>query len=259
MSGVTKSLPRGASTSANTTQDAPTGRAETIHQTSPVATSLDSRPHEQRTVSNGPDTGHEQTTDVNSVTARSSFASLTFAHSAAIPNRPTLDSRQLHDALSSTMAFPSTGQRTPAQGLSPGHGPTRRGPAQQLGAPHAFAHIDARGFLPLLQHDPLLAGFSSPMTGNGNRVAGSSQGDGGGWMLSLEPLGYKPSMPGPSFLPPVSRVGGWANDHVRVEGGFPDAAMQLATGGDQVDNSLPDFTLMDDALTMWSSIPPTIG
>ena len=258
MSGVTKSLPRGANTSANT-RDVDTDKVETMHPSFPGATSLDSRPHEQPTVSDGSDAGREQTADVNSATAGSSSVSLAFTRSGTIPHRPGFDSGRLHDALSSTIAFSPTGQRPPTQGLSPGHGPTRSGAAQQLGVPHAFAHADACSFLPLLQHDPLQAGFPSPVTGNANPVAGSSQGDGGGWMLGLEPLGYKPSMPGASFLPPVSRVGGWANDHVRVEGYFADAAMQLATGGDQVDNSLPDFTLMDDALTMWSSIPPTIG
>ena len=73
-------------------------------------------------------------------------------------------------------------------------------------------------------------------------------------MHGLSPLGTDPLMPPPLFLPSVSQVEAGVHDHR-----FPDAAMQLAAGGDCVDTGAPDFALMDDTLKMWSGMPATFG
>ncbi|PIL25443.1 transcription factor [Ganoderma sinense ZZ0214-1] len=229
-----------------------------------VAISFEGQPHALRTDSNDPLTGRQQTTttDVNRVGEGSSFASFgTFVSSEATSHRPSSPEALLSDTSPFTMLFPPAGPNSPTHDLLSVNRPTHRGPPEHL-APPTFLPANAYGFSPLLPYDPLQPRASGTPWASVNRGPGPSQGDAaGGWMFGLEPLGYKPSMPGPSFLPPVSPIEGWANDHVQANRGLGDAAMQLETGGDQGagDNSVPDFTLMDDALTMWSSMSPTIG
>ncbi len=249
MSTTADSLPPGASMPTNI-QRSTTHRAETESPLPSLPIPTECPPPEQRT--GDPDSSSQRTTsDANSATStRPSFASLTFANPEATPDFPPSDT-------SFTPEFGPGGLGPPTQSISPANASIHHGPVRQVPLPPAFPHAGGYGFLPLLQHDSIQPQHRprSDASAYPNLGVGSRFNIGGGpHMFGLEPFGYTSSAP---FFPSVSLFEGGGNDQAQSLHHFADTDME--SGGVRADAAIPDFTLMDDALTMWSSMPPTFG
>ncbi|PIL25393.1 transcription factor [Ganoderma sinense ZZ0214-1] len=241
------------------------------------------RAYEQPT--NSLDTGRQQTaSNVNSARAGPSFASLTFAQpSITLRPPPTLDSRP-SDASPFAMPFRSDDAEPPVRSVNL---PFRddamhRNPTEEtlLLRPqptflHAGGDDDPISLLQLhdvpqpTKHDDT---DTSAQAVNPGADPTPSQFDTSGELgdvFALDPLlGY----PSTSFFQPPSTdstsqvrdLEAPENSHAQSYRDVGDADVDWLLGGDpggsDVDmDTLPDFTLTDDTLAMWSSMPPTFG
>ncbi len=190
--------------------------------------------------------------------------SVTSAHplGAALHMPPGFDFLQ-PDAFAFALPLPpgSDGLGLPAQGFAmPADGPSmQRGPLDQMPPPSTLAH--AYSFLP--RQEPLQP---QPQLRN-DALAGAEQGlrhtqfdmMAGGQMFGLEPLGYSESM---SFLPSAaaSASASATNDYAQqLQQHTLADATAMDTGEHVPDMGMPDFALVDDALMVWSNLPPAMG
>ncbi|KAM5544333.1 hypothetical protein V8D89_001993 [Ganoderma adspersum] len=246
---------------ATNVQHPATNKAETRYPSSSVAIPHTRSPSGQRT--DGLDTGRQQTA------GEPSFASLTFAQPGTMIRTPPAVNFRRPDAssLATSMPLESDGLGPPTHSLFPVDSSMHRGPVDTAPLPPPFPHGGgSSGSIPLLQPphplQPPTQGNTSPHALNlGAAMPQFEISDELEEMFALERLGY-PSTP-LSRDPSTSQVdadGGapGVNSHTQDHRHVMDA--DVDPGGPFPDtNMLPDFTLTDETLAMWSSTSPTFG
>ena len=248
MSAITDPHPLEAGAPARA-EGSPTAPAEPNRPSSPAALE---RPIPQQHTSYPSITRKLNPGDSDYPSAGPSSASAASAPPGAIPNIPPSLDFLRPDASSFALPFSAGGFESFAQGLAASS--ARTGIATPISQPPS-ALPRSYGFL--VPHDPPAP---QPISG---LQAGTSQGIevqgqfdmGAGQMFGLEPLGYNEST---SFLSSISepQVGtsGYPQPHDTLVGAAPALGSE-----DHVDTGMPDFALMDDALTVWSNLPPAVG
>ncbi|PIL25380.1 transcription factor [Ganoderma sinense ZZ0214-1] len=223
--------------------------------------------------------------NVNSARAGPSFASLTFAQpSNTLRPPPALDFRP-SDTSPLSMPFRSDDHGPPAQSVNPPLDDTmHRNPTEEAllpGPQPTFLHAGGDdNSIPLLQphdvpqppnHDDTNTSAHAVDPGADPTTSQFHISDKLGDTIALDPLlGY----PSTSFFqPPSTDSSSQVQDprapedsHAQAHRDVGDADMDWVLGGESragsgtdMDGMLPDFTLTDDTLAMWSSMPPTFG
>ncbi|KAI1785317.1 fungal-specific transcription factor domain-containing protein [Ganoderma leucocontextum] len=275
VSAIDESLPPGARIPANA-QATATNTTETTRPSSSAALSLKgSSVRGQHT--EGPDTNRQPNPgDASNIDGTaSSFTSVTPMHpSATLHMPPGFDFLQPNTLF---FAFPFGSDGLAAQaaqgfpmrtdGSSMQHGPPGQMPPPPA-LPHEYTFSTRYSDHPL-QPQPR---SDAPGASANQGVQGQNQFDmAGGQMFGLEPLGFgNESMPSMSFLPSAPQVGtvgtgasasdyGAQQHHTTLATAASASAVEPGDDDVDVDTGMLDFALMDDALMMWSDLPPAAG
>ncbi|PIL25379.1 transcription factor [Ganoderma sinense ZZ0214-1] len=146
------------------------------------------------------------------------------------------------------LGFPSATQvfAGPTGGTS-----TQRDPLDPIPPPSALSL--AYGLLPRQEFGPT---STQPQLRHNAQGVGPHQFDvEGGQMFGLEPLGYSEPM---SFLPSASQVQVETADYSQQQHILANA-VSMEIGESSIDAGGPGSALIDDALMVWSNLPPAMG
>ncbi|KAM5544331.1 hypothetical protein V8D89_001991 [Ganoderma adspersum] len=184
----------------------------------------------------------------NNASAAPPSTSVTSAHLGATLQIPPGFQFLQRDAFAFALPTGLEGLGLPTEAFAVPTGGTsmQRDPLDQV--PPLSAHLRTYGFLPQQDFDPTQPRF-------GNNPGHNFQFDMvGGQMFGLQPLGYSESM---SFLPSASASA--SHDYAQPSHNTMGATSTEPVDQDGVDTGMPDFAPMDDALTVWSNLPPAMG